>query len=276
MQIQIETITPAIARAMLENNDHNRRLAPSHVRRYAADMAAGQWTINGEAIKIDTAGNLLDGQHRLAAIIVANVAVKTVVARGLDVGTRLTMDQGRKRTTGDQFKLRGIQYPDVHACAAAHLYRWEYGAKWGNTNNLIASVSELLDTRDRWPELAEACALGVSTSRAFRCGVGQGTWAGAYAVALAVNADRARSFAEQCRTGAGLAIGSPVLALRNSFVAFRHSGRTLTRAHALNWIVIAFFDFLDGKSRRQFKRDQRVRDFRNVEGRRIVRPEVAQ
>ena len=276
MQIQIETITPAIARAMLENNDHNRRLAPSHVRRYAADMAAGQWTINGEAIKVDTSGNLLDGQHRLAAIIVANVAVQTVVARGLDVGTRLTMDQGRKRTTGDQFKLRGIKYPNVTACAAGHLYRWEYGAPWGNKNNVVASVSELFDTRERWPELAEACALGVATAQAFRCGVGQGTWAGAYAIALAVDADRARSFAEQCRTGAGLAIGSPVLALRNSFVAFRHSGRTLTRAHALNWIVIAFFDVLDGKSRRQFKRDQKVRDFRNVETRRIVRPEVAQ
>lgn len=273
MQITIETITPADAAALLDRNPGNRKIVAAHVRRYAADITAGKWQINGEAVKIDTEGNLIDGQHRLSAVVEAGVPIVTAVARGLPATVRLTMDQGKKRTMADQFKLRDISYPSVAACAAGHLWRWERGNPWGARNNYTASVSELLATRDRWPEIAEAASLGKMTSRGFCCGVGAGTWAGAYAVCLALDPDKARSFAEQCRTGAGLLAGSPVLALRSALIGFRASGRTLTRSHTINWIVLAFFDSIDGRNRRQFRRNHKVAHMRAAESRRIVHPE---
>ncbi len=156
---------------------------------------------------------------------------------------------------------------------AGHRWEWGEGNPWGGRNNYAASVSELLATRDRGPGIAEAASLARMTARGFRCGVGAGTWAGAYAVCLALDPDRARSFAEQCGTGAGLLAGSPVLALRSALVGFRASGRTLTRAHSINWIVLAFFDFIDGRNRRQFRRNHKVAHMRAVESRRIVHPE---
>lgn len=56
--------------------DLAREYLPRVVTRYARDMAAGRWVMNGEPLILDPEGNLLDGRHRLAAVIEARVAVR--------------------------------------------------------------------------------------------------------------------------------------------------------------------------------------------------------
>ena len=65
---KIVDITPEMAREYLEKNSHNRRLSERSVRNLATAIKNGEWQVNGEAIKVDKEGNLLDGQHRLSAI----------------------------------------------------------------------------------------------------------------------------------------------------------------------------------------------------------------
>ncbi|KAF7277615.1 hypothetical protein GWI33_002970, partial [Rhynchophorus ferrugineus] len=80
---QVETITPDLARQYLAFNTHNRNVRSYRVKGYAADMRDGRWTLNGEAIKFSADGTLLDGQHRLQAVIEADVAVQMLVVRGV-------------------------------------------------------------------------------------------------------------------------------------------------------------------------------------------------
>ena len=82
----VETITPAMAEEYLRHNDHNPRKTASRrqVESYARDMAAGKWFINGEPIVFDANGDLKNGQHRLMAIIKANVPVEMYVVRGIN------------------------------------------------------------------------------------------------------------------------------------------------------------------------------------------------
>ena len=82
----VETITPAMAEEYLRHNEHNPRKTASRrqVESYARDMAAGKWFINGEPIVFDANGDLKNGQHRLMAIIKANVPVDMYVVRGVD------------------------------------------------------------------------------------------------------------------------------------------------------------------------------------------------
>ena len=61
---------------------------------YAADMKAGRWQLNGEAIKFDKNGHLLNGQHRLHAVVRADTTIQMLVISGLDPETRTTMDSG--------------------------------------------------------------------------------------------------------------------------------------------------------------------------------------
>jgi hypothetical protein len=100
-------LTPDRATKLLERNTHNRSISGSRVEQYAADIKAGNWQLNGEAIKIADDGQILDGQHRLWAVIEAEAPIQTLLITGLPNETQETMDQGRPRSVADVLKLRG-------------------------------------------------------------------------------------------------------------------------------------------------------------------------
>lgn len=94
----VETITPELARDYLEHNtDNYRKLSRSIVNRYAAEIAAGRWEMNGETIVFNEDGVLVDGQHRLAGVVVAGKPIKTVVIRGVRKDVSI-YDMGSNRT----------------------------------------------------------------------------------------------------------------------------------------------------------------------------------
>lgn len=118
----VERITPALAEEYLAVNAKNRKLTKK-VERFANAMARGEWKLNGEAIKFDYNGNLIDGQHRLRALLRAvfetdrELMFDTLVVRGLPPETQLTMDQGATRKFSDALRWRGEK--DVARLASA-------------------------------------------------------------------------------------------------------------------------------------------------------------
>ena len=101
-------ITPELAEKWLEKNDQNQRhVISAHVRRLAEDMKSGKWEQNGETIKFDTEGNLLDGQHRLLACIEAGVSFTSIVVTGIQNAARMTIDVGTQRTPKDVLRFGG-------------------------------------------------------------------------------------------------------------------------------------------------------------------------
>lgn len=99
------TITPALALALLERNRDNRTVSEMQVERYARDMARGQWPLNNQALGFGADGDLYDGQHRLLAVLHAEVAVEMLVVRGMPAEARATIDQGRARSVGDALRI---------------------------------------------------------------------------------------------------------------------------------------------------------------------------
>jgi hypothetical protein len=101
----IETIDPTTARQWLESyNKRNRPLSKATIATYASDMSKGLWRVNGTTIVFDTAGTLVDGQHRLEAICQAQVTVEALVVRGVQEGSFATVDIGRTRTLKNAFQ----------------------------------------------------------------------------------------------------------------------------------------------------------------------------
>ena len=95
---RMELITPKIASNFLAHNEHNPRKNTNRnqIEAYARDMAAGKWFANGEPIVFDATGDLKDGQHRLMAVVKANVPVYMFVIRGIDP-SYTTFDYGMLR-----------------------------------------------------------------------------------------------------------------------------------------------------------------------------------
>lgn len=64
-------------------NVKNRKLRVRTVDAFAADMRRGKWHTTHQGIAFDEAGNLLDGQHRLAAIVKSGCTIEILVTTGI-------------------------------------------------------------------------------------------------------------------------------------------------------------------------------------------------
>lgn len=94
-----ETVTPELAQEYLQRNtDVNRTLNMSNVRKYVRDMKNGRFKTTHQGIAFDENGNLLDGQHRLTAVVHAGVPVDMMVTRNLPADTFSCIDRGYNRT----------------------------------------------------------------------------------------------------------------------------------------------------------------------------------
>lgn len=104
------TITPSIARDLLKNNTDNRRVRQPRVQHYAEQMLKGNWKSNTyEVIKIGVSGRVLDGQHRLLAVILANIPVNFQIVFDCDESIFDVIDSGLTRNANDVFKIEGIK-----------------------------------------------------------------------------------------------------------------------------------------------------------------------
>lgn len=122
-------VTPEMAMRLLEANTLNRPLATGHAERIAAQITSGKWRFNGDTIKIADTGDVLDGQHRLWAIIESKIAVDTIIVYGIERDAFATIDTIRKpRSLGDTVALTGnVRYRNVIGGALAWLVRWQRG-----------------------------------------------------------------------------------------------------------------------------------------------------
>ncbi len=103
----LTVVTPEMAFSWLESTD-NRRLRSSRVRRYANDMEDGNWHVHHQGIAFGTNGRLVDGQHRLHAILVCGKAIRLFVARGVPTSSLVSVDEHLLRNAEDVARFTGL------------------------------------------------------------------------------------------------------------------------------------------------------------------------
>lgn len=91
----IENVTPELAESWLARNTANRRMRRATAEAYARDMESGDWRENGDAICFAVDGTLLDGQHRLTAVVLSGISVPLLIVRDLPRETQDTKDDYR-------------------------------------------------------------------------------------------------------------------------------------------------------------------------------------
>jgi hypothetical protein len=109
---KIETITVAKAKKFLASMpDNQRAVRATHVTKLADMLTEGLWQCNGDAIRINTNGEMFDGQHRCLAVVQTGIPIDTFVVRGLAVETFATVDcNTAPRKLRDQLSSR---FPDL-------------------------------------------------------------------------------------------------------------------------------------------------------------------
>lgn len=104
-----ENVSPQLATEYLKRNKCNRPLRKGTINRYARDMANDKWESTHQGIAFDRKGYLMDGQHRLYAIIVSGRTIRLPVTRGLPQQANAGVDNGFNRQTVDILHYQGIQ-----------------------------------------------------------------------------------------------------------------------------------------------------------------------
>lgn len=146
MKTEQVLVTPEMAEKWLEGRAPNRKIRENTAIRYAEDMDAGKWHESHEGLAFDDNGQLIDGQHRLLAITLAQKPVKFLVTRGLSRESLKTMNRGEKRTIADNITLGTGRTTSTAMAAAAHaILRMRNGSK---ANYGIDDVEEVLRKYD--------------------------------------------------------------------------------------------------------------------------------
>lgn len=213
MKTAIEVIDLAYAKQLLEQNPQNRRLSEALVQKYAQEMKRGRWEVNGEPIIIDEQGNLLDGQHRCAAIILSQMPLSTVVVRDVPRERFKTIDIGRSRKLVDVLLISG--YKNVSKLAAGA--RWLYNYIANVPVNTTTSVPELYEFINENRIILEKCTNIVVSGSTFIFPTGP--LIGVGAIANINNDDKYMdefiSFVDGIRYGENLYRGDARLTMRN-------------------------------------------------------------
>lgn len=224
--IEYIDVTPEMAEKWLEKNSKNRKLSDRVVSRYAQMMSNDQWHYDASPLRFDTDDNVLDGQHRLWALVESGTTQKFLVVRGLDPRSFVTIDTGKTRSFGDIISIERPGLRNVHHLAAvtAMLWRWDQGYRGKQlraTGNVPAAPAETLLNlfESREEEIVELYHSAQAVARKVP-GLGATIISLLMSIFNKIDADDAEFFFERLMDGAGLDAGNPILALRNNLLKF--------------------------------------------------------
>lgn len=242
-QISVEVITPQKAEQYLYRNTHNRKLRPRRVEILSGAMKRGEWKANGDSIRFDKNGRLVDGQHRLHAIIDSGVSVEMVVIEGLGEDAQMTMDTVDPRTLANTLELSG--YADSGKLAAAITYLWKMENKRVREVSAKPTIAQAMALFAEHPGILDSMSVARQVSSRFRCSPAQ--LAALHYTMSGLDSDDADFFFAHLASGADLSEKSPIYLLRDWFVRKTNSPERYEPVHGHGMIVKAWNAYRRGE-----------------------------
>jgi hypothetical protein len=205
-------VTPELAKKWLKTNEDNRQLSEAWVRKLARDMSNDDFPNVGESIKFDTNGQLIDGQHRLRAVVLSGKTIEFQVTEGIPREHRYRMDRNRPRKVSDELKMRyHIPSSQMAVAAARIILMWQIEVIKSET--FKPTDSEITDFIVKNQELINQA---VRYGMALRSEIGAlpSPTAAIYFLTYEIDAAEALQFWDLLKSGEGLHKGDPELTLR--------------------------------------------------------------
>ncbi|WP_432059353.1 hypothetical protein [Streptomyces sp. S1] len=209
-----------LAAKWLERNlEGNRKLSTLRVKRYAKAMEEGRWKLTHQSIAFDKQGTLIDGQHRLLAVLNSKTVVPMRVHVGADPSTFAVIDTGYGRVASQFMRMANANI--IKGAARIILFAEQCRENGGEVTPLHRGIFDndvIFETVDQWPELRECAA---AASRVYRaCGSSSTNMLAVLAQASrGKNPKAIDSFVEKMVLGEDMSKGDPVLLLRNRAIA---------------------------------------------------------
>ena len=257
MRSEIVKISPELAESWM--GAKNRTLRMGAVSKYKEDILNGNWKLTHQAIAIDWNGNVIDGQHRLKAIIMSGISVVMMVTFDADPNTFDILDSGVGRTASDALFITGMApRTSKIVCAiiplitnyeaSGSLNNGHQGKKYGSITPFVkdfisanpdviksAEYGQLLPYRNNLLKQSSACFLHYLISKKY---------------------DNASIFLDKVLVGDNVQAGSIEFELRRILIASKTSSKSITPGQLLIKKMINGFNY--------FNSNKKFTDYRQI------------
>ncbi len=231
MRSRVQTITPAKAAEMLAANTINRPLSRQVVRAFADAMARGDWMVTHQGIAFDVNGVLVDGQHRLAAVIEADTPVEMTVFTDVDEGTFDVLDTGKRRNAADVLAIEGEKSSATLATMVRTVWLYENRPDLNWSGGAAAVTNhQIVETLEQHPKLRDFVTVGEQIATATGM-LKSAAGASSYLASRVSRRAEMEEWFDGIIEGAGLAKGDPRLVFRRVMfgMARAQPGQTVRR-----------------------------------------------
>ena len=239
MRSRVQTVTPKKAAEYLERNTANRPLSQRTVREFAQAICRGEWRVTHQGIAFDTTGALVDGQHRLAAIIEADTPVEMTVFTDVPVGAFDVLDTGKRRNAADALAIEGEKSAVMLAAMVRTVWLYEHRPEmnWSGGDAGVTNY-QIVQTLEQHPKLRDFVAVGEQIAAATGM-IKSAAGAASYLVTAASTRDLAPWF-DGIIEGTGLAKGDPRLIFRRVMFAHtrKQAGQVLRRRESREHVTL--------------------------------------
>ncbi len=262
-------ITPAIATEWLETRGNNRQVMDSTVEKYAMDMREGRWVFNGAPIQFDEEGKLLNGQHRLWAIIEAGFTMDAIVQWGIPREAQATIDAGAKWQTKDILYMAGEKNCVLLQATLRWVFRDDIGSILSSRG---ISNSKSLELLKKHPGVRRS----VDFIAAVRGPLQPSVAAFLHYKVSQADQEKADEFFHRLADGVELKTTNPVYRLRERLISYMGHGR-MHQVDALAIAIIAWNAFRAGKEMQALvwrKSGPAPQPFPTIEGAALATPKV--
>jgi hypothetical protein len=160
-------IGPSLAAVLFkDHNGKNRSLVYSRANDYADAMARGEWRFNHQGIAFNEDGDLIDGQHRIAAVVLSGKEQLFMITTGLENEAIDTVDRSVRRSIGESLEMRGYTNGRLKANVAkdalSYMAEVQGEKKRFSDQQIEAYVMEKNDLLDEALAIGTASTLNVS------------------------------------------------------------------------------------------------------------------
>jgi len=218
-------VTPAQAAEWLKNNPRNRKPVPNVIRAIADDIATGKWLLTHQGIAIGTDGTLYDGQHRLMAVVRADLPVEMIVWFDVTEDALWKIDTGGvgRRKAHHVLKMaKGLDVSAVVRSSVIVAWRVLNGESLQNQGGSHITPQDLSDALDVHGSDAESVCSVMAKNHDRLC---QAPSNGALTILHHLWPLETMEFARLVRDGEQLTKGHAAYALRN-YLSLEYSPHT--------------------------------------------------
>lgn len=228
-------VTPELAGELLRMNGKNRPVNNATVKRYANDMTKGKWHNNGDVLRISKTGMLLDGQHRIMAVLESGVTITQHIATGIEDSAFDVIDIGRQRSAADAVAVKGFSNYNVIAGATKMIMAYKSGGlkkqNQGHTGRERFSNADVIEYIEKQLDsdlIQEAATAGNKLAHKAKF-FSPSTYAAFFYIFAEIDREAATLFFDLLTTGENIGKNnySMIFLLRKKLIDFQMSNATL-------------------------------------------------